>query len=199
MRDFWLLFWKKTSQKTSYETCWNWRLTDVWAVLTQWYGCIIAPDFCVVHRWANSGLSTLNRTKSILSIYHQQRQLQKQRARALMTHTPFVSNPCPATAILFVSWNLFYGQLPAAAPLSGPLCRTRVFSRLSLFYNFLPLSLFLNGNIISYGRANGNIFSLGMRKPPFEAEQGTIIKNHEETFSFSVYFSPSFLYGITLL
>ena len=88
---------------------------------------------------------------------------------------------------------------PAAAPLSGPLCRTRVFSRLSLFYNFLPLSLFLNGNIISYGRANGNIFSLGMRKPPFEAEQGTIIKNHEETFSFNVYFSPSFLYGITLL
>ena len=25
------------------------------------------------------------------------------------------------------------------------------------------------------------------------------IKNHEETFSFNVYFSPSFLYGITLL
>ena len=30
-----------------------------------------------------------------------------------MTHTPFVSNPCPATAIVFVSQNLFYGQLPA--------------------------------------------------------------------------------------
>ena len=29
-----------------------------------------------------------------------------------MTHTPFVSNPCPATAIVFVSQNLFYGQLP---------------------------------------------------------------------------------------
>lgn len=32
-----------------------------------------------------------------------------------MTHTPFVSNPCPATAIVFVSQNLFYGQLPQAA------------------------------------------------------------------------------------
>ena len=31
-----------------------------------------------------------------------------------MTHTPFVSNPCPATAIVFVSQNLFYGQLPQA-------------------------------------------------------------------------------------
>lgn len=29
-----------------------------------------------------------------------------------MTHTPFVSNPCPATAIVFVFQNLFYGQLP---------------------------------------------------------------------------------------
>lgn len=29
-----------------------------------------------------------------------------------MTHTPFVSNPCPTTAIVFVSQNLFYGQLP---------------------------------------------------------------------------------------
>jgi hypothetical protein len=29
-----------------------------------------------------------------------------------MAHTPFVSNPCPATAIVFVSQNLFYGQLP---------------------------------------------------------------------------------------
>ena len=32
-----------------------------------------------------------------------------------MTHTPFVSNPCPATAIVFVSQNLFYGQLPHGA------------------------------------------------------------------------------------
>ena len=32
-----------------------------------------------------------------------------------MTHTPFVSNPCPATAIVFVSQNLFYGQLPQPA------------------------------------------------------------------------------------
>ena len=31
-----------------------------------------------------------------------------------MTHTPFVSNPCPATAIVFVFQNLFYGQLPQA-------------------------------------------------------------------------------------
>lgn len=29
-----------------------------------------------------------------------------------MTHTPFVSSPCPATTIVFVSQNLFYGQLP---------------------------------------------------------------------------------------
>lgn len=34
-----------------------------------------------------------------------------------MTHTPFVSNPCPATAIVFVSQNLFYGQLPQAVDL----------------------------------------------------------------------------------
>ena len=32
-----------------------------------------------------------------------------------MTRTPFVSNPCPATAIVFVFQNLFYGQLPNAA------------------------------------------------------------------------------------
>ena len=31
-------------------------------------------------------------------------------------HTPFVSNPCLVTAIVFVSQNLFYGQLPAGAP-----------------------------------------------------------------------------------
>ena len=30
---------------------------------------------------------------------------------------PFVSNPCPATVRLFVSWNLFYEQLPDRASL----------------------------------------------------------------------------------
>lgn len=33
-----------------------------------------------------------------------------------MTHTPFVSNPCPATAIVFVFQNLFYGQPPQVFP-----------------------------------------------------------------------------------
>ena len=37
-------------------------------------------------------------------------------ACALMAHTPFVSNPCPATAIVFVFQNLFYGQLPLGVP-----------------------------------------------------------------------------------
>ena len=55
--------------------------------------CIIAPDFCVAHREANSGLSTLNRTKSILSIYHQQRQLQKQRGMCLNDTYPFCQQP----------------------------------------------------------------------------------------------------------
>ena len=54
---------------------------------------IIAPDFCVAHREANSGLSTLNRTKSILSIYHQQRQLQKQRGMCLNDTYPFCQQP----------------------------------------------------------------------------------------------------------
>ena len=51
-----------------------------------------------------------------------------------MTHTPFVSNPCPATAIVFVSQNLFYGQLPHAelfyvlrAPGFPPLALYRTF------------------------------------------------------------------------
>ena len=59
----------------------------------QGYGRIIAPDFCVAHREANSGLSTLNRTKSILSIYHQQRQLQKQRGMCLNDTYPFCQQP----------------------------------------------------------------------------------------------------------
>lgn len=163
------------------------------------HGRIIAHDFCIAHREANSGLSTLNRTKSILSIYHQQRQLHKQRGMCLNGTYPFCQQPLSGNChmICFVKpvlWTATRGR-----PVVRSVVPERVFSRLSLFYNFLPLSLFLNGNIISYGRANGNIFSLGMRKPPFEAEQGTIIKNHEETFSFNVYFSPSFLYGITLL
>ena len=177
----------------------NRHLTDVWAVLVQGHGRIIAHDFCVAHREANFGLSTLNRTKSILSIYHQQRQLQKQRGMCLNDTYPFCQQPLSGNChiICFVKpvlWTATRGR-----PVVRSVVPECVFSRLSLFYNFLPLSLFLNGNIISYGRANGNIFSLGMRKPPFEAEQGTIIKNHEETFSFNVYFSPSFLYGITLL
>ena len=37
-------------------------------------------------------------------------------ACALMAHTPFVSSPCPAAAIVFVFQNLFYGQLPLGVP-----------------------------------------------------------------------------------
>lgn len=59
----------------------------------QGHGRIIAHDFCVAHREANSGLSTLNRTKSILSIYHQQRQLQKQRGMCLNDTHPFCQQP----------------------------------------------------------------------------------------------------------
>lgn len=59
----------------------------------QGYGRIIAHDFCVAHREANSGLSTLNRTKSILSIYHQQRQLQKQRGMCLNDTYPLCQQP----------------------------------------------------------------------------------------------------------
>ena len=39
-----------------------------------------------------------------------------------MTHTPFVSNPCPATAIVFVSQNLFYGQLPQVYSFVVTMC-----------------------------------------------------------------------------
>ena len=59
----------------------------------QGHGRIIAHNFCVAHREANSGLSTLNRTKSILSIYHQQRQLQKQRGMCLNDTYPFCQQP----------------------------------------------------------------------------------------------------------
>ena len=59
----------------------------------QGHGRIIAHDFCIAHREANSGLSTLNRTKSILSIYHQQRQLQKQRGMCLNDTYPFCQQP----------------------------------------------------------------------------------------------------------
>ena len=59
----------------------------------QGHGRIIAPDFCVAHREANSGLSTLNRTKSILSICNQQRQLQKQRGMCLNDTYPFCQQP----------------------------------------------------------------------------------------------------------
>lgn len=145
--------------------------------------------------------SALRKTRDGKKISHNQplKQQKSKGACALMAHTPFCQQPLSGNCHIICFVKPVLWTAPATAPLSGPLCRTRVFSRLSLFYNFLPLSLFLNGNIISYGRANGNIFSLGMRKPPFEAEQGTIIKNHEETFFFNVYFSPSFLYGITLL
>ena len=71
----------------------NRHLTDLWAVLVQGHGHIIAPDFCVAHREANSGLSTLNRTKTILSIYHQQRQLQKQRGMCINDTYPFCQQP----------------------------------------------------------------------------------------------------------
>ena len=59
----------------------------------QGHGRIIAHNFCVAHREANSGLSTLNHTKSILSIYHQQRQLQKQRGMCLNDTYPFCQQP----------------------------------------------------------------------------------------------------------
>ena len=59
----------------------------------QGHGRIIAHDFCVAHREANSGLSPLNRTKSILSIYHQQRQLHNQRGMCLNDTYPFCQQP----------------------------------------------------------------------------------------------------------
>ena len=82
----------------------------------QGHGRIIAPDFCVAHREANSGLSTLNRTKSILSIYHQQRQLQKQRGMCLNDTYPFCQQPLSGNchSICFskpVLWTATPGRL----------------------------------------------------------------------------------------
>lgn len=84
----------------------------------QGHGRIIAHDFCVAHREANSGLSTLNRTKSILSIYHQQRQLQKQRGMCLNDTYPFCQQPlsgnchsiCFSKPVLWTatSWRSFF-------------------------------------------------------------------------------------------
>jgi hypothetical protein len=48
--------------------------------------------------------------KSILSICKAKRK--RKRVCTIKAHTLFVSNPCPATAIVFVSQHLFYGQLP---------------------------------------------------------------------------------------
>ena len=99
----------------------NRHLTDVWAVLVQGHGRIIAHDFCVAHREANSGLSTLNRTKSILSIYHQQRQLQKQRGMCLNDTYPFCQQPLSGNchSICFskpVLWTATPRELPFLFP-----------------------------------------------------------------------------------
>lgn len=102
----------------------NRHLTDVWAVLVQGHGRIIAHDFCVIHRWANSGLSTLNRTKSILSIYHQQRQLHNQRGMCLNDTYPFCQQPLSGNchSICFskpVLWTATPGNALFLSPRSG--------------------------------------------------------------------------------
>ena len=99
----------------------NRHLTDLWAVLVQGHGRIIAPDFCVAHREANSGLSTLNRTKSILSIYHQQRQLQKQRGMCLNDTYPFCQQPLSGNchSICFSKPVLWTATPPGCFFLSG--------------------------------------------------------------------------------
>ena len=56
-----------------------------------------------------------------------------------MTHTPFVSNPCPATAIVFVFQNLFYGQPPQVFPFLLPI---RKWQGKKLFY----LEMLIDGN-----------------------------------------------------
>ena len=56
-----------------------------------------------------------------------------------MTHTPFVSNHCPATAIVFVSQNLFYGQPPQVFPFLLPI---RKWQGKKLFY----LEMLIDGN-----------------------------------------------------
>ena len=90
----------------------NRHLTDLWAVFVQGHGRIVAPNFCVAHRYANSRLSTLNRTKSILSIYHQQRQLHNQRGMCLNDTYPFCQQPLSGNCHSICFFNLFYGQLP---------------------------------------------------------------------------------------
>ena len=89
----------------------------------QGHGRIIAPDFCVAHREANSGLSTLNRTKSILSIYHQQRQLQKQRGMCLNDTYPFCQQPLSGNchSICF-SKPVLWTATPGAAFLVWRVC-----------------------------------------------------------------------------
>ena len=87
----------------------------------QGHGRIIAYDFCVAHREANSGLSTLNRTKSILSIYHQQRQLHNQRGMCLNDTYPFCQQPlsgnchsiCFSKPVLWTvtPWAVFFTAL----------------------------------------------------------------------------------------
>ena len=79
-----------------------------------------------------------------------------------MTHTPFVSNPCPATAIVFVSQNLFYGQLPQGCSFFCALSSARGFCS--------P-----KGLLLSLHRAGGRlrgIFSFhGKRISPFDPQE----------------------------
>lgn len=114
----------------------NRHLTDLWAVLVQGHGRIISPDFCVIHRWANSGLSTLNRTKSILSIYHQQRQLQKQRGMCLNDTYPFcqqlLSGNCHSICFSKpVLWTATPGNALFLSPRSGLAWAARASARRS--------------------------------------------------------------------
>ena len=62
-----------------------------------------------------------------------------------MTHTPFVSNPCPATAIVFVSQNLFYGQLPQGVLFLPNLQETRDADRHGRCAHRLRNDSFLHG------------------------------------------------------
>ena len=89
----------------------------------QGHGRIVAPNFCVARREANSGLSTLNRTKSILSIYHQQRQLQKQRGMCLNDTYPFCQQPLSGNchSICFSKPVLWTATPVTASPCQPPL------------------------------------------------------------------------------
>lgn len=80
-----------------------------------------------------------------------------------MTHTPFVSNPCPATAIVFVSQNLFYGQLPQG---------TLFFCRLA------PVWPELHG--ASARRSTDEIFQRNFTKYDIKSMKLTIIYNNSE-------------------